>query len=367
MKRIAIDCRPLIGQRAGIGRYLYKILEQFALRDDDVVYFLYAPRSIDIPEPCKNNERFIIRTINFRPAILWLYTIVPFWILIDQIDVFWGPNYAVPIFQLSEYRSVITVHDMVYAKYPETMLLKTKLHNRFMIPLYLKNSDLIITDSQFSKQEILKHLDFDPIKIKIVYLAADQNDGVHTDLPDSLRDQDFILYVGTIEPRKNIDMMVNVYSQLDQHLKRQYRLVIVGRRGWGRVDVIALFDKYQVTDTAIYLDFVDDEILSILYKKATVFLFPSLYEGFGLPVLEAMSHETPVLISYNSSLGELFSRGGLLCDPRDKNDILDKLDILLRDESLRIHLSRIGKEHSNKFSWEYTADSTFEYFSTNVS
>jgi glycosyltransferase involved in cell wall biosynthesis len=361
LKRIAIDCRPLIGQRAGIGRYLYKILEQFALRNDDAVYYLYAPGSIDLPNVCKDNEKFIVKIKNFSPAILWLHAVVPIWILKDKIDVFWGPNYALPIIKLSDYRSVITVHDMVYARFPDTMLWKTRLHNQVMVPLYVLESDLVLTDSEFSKSEILKFLNVVDEKVKVIYLAADAQNPTQNEDYFNNNVEKFILSVGTIEPRKNFEAIVKAYSQLDYSIREKYKLVVAGHIGWGGLNPLSMFQKYHVMDTAQFIENATDEQIAGLYKKAALFIYPSLYEGFGLPVLEAMMYGVPTICSANSSMVELYSDTALLCDPNNLNDIIYKMEILLSDEDLRLFLNNKFKNMAQKLTWEKTARQTSEY------
>lgn len=360
MIRIGVDCRPLIGNRAGIGRYLYEILRELAARNDDVEYYLYSPREFELPEPCRNNARFIVRQRNFRPALVWLHAIVPFWVLVDKIDIFWGPNYALPLLSLRHHRTVVTMHDAVYLRYPQTMHWKTRLHHRFFLPRYGKKADLIITDSKFSLNELGTILGIDRIKLGWTYLAGFQEPANDIDWAALPVPRSYILAVGTVEPRKNLETLVAAYSELPDNLRENYALVIVGALGWGGLDPQQWFQKYSVAKTSYYLGKVADDVLSSLYRSASVFVFPSLYEGFGLPVVEAMSLGVPVLCSYSSALGEIASEAALQFNPTSRADLTLKLEKLLTDKKLRTDFAKKSRKSASRFAWEYTAKNTLE-------
>lgn len=356
MVRIGIDCRALVGNRAGIGRYLYEVLDELAQREDDIRYYLYAPKEIGLPYRCQGNKHFVLRIRRFKPAILWLHIMLPFLLFRDRIDFFWGPNYALPLWSFREYRSVITIHDAVHIHFPETMLWTTKLHNRFLLKRYSQKADLILTDSHSAKKDVCRALNCSESRVNVVHLAARRDD--HVLQCDAPINGQYILNVGTIEPRKNIERLVEAYSRIPYYLRQKYTLVIVGARGWGGVEPEKLFLSYGVSDTAIYKNWVSEEELQCLYANAAVFAYPSLYEGFGLPILEAMSHGIPVLCSYNSSLGEVAGGNALLCDPFSVYDIQKKLCMLLDDEQFRKRLSSLGDIRARQFGWMSTAEHT---------
>ncbi len=370
-RRVAIECRALVGPRAGIGRYLYRLLEEFADRKEDVTYYLYAPRPIEVPERCLADPRFVVRMVHFRPALLWLHVVVPLWIAQDRIDFFFGPNYAAPLLRLHGYRSVITIHDAVYARFPETMLLKTLLHNRFMIPLYCRNADLLLTDSHFSAQELREIIGVDDDKLRVVHLAGDNHFGMLADSAPAVGQAGataqtrvigrYILTVGTVEPRKNMESVVAAYAMLPAALRDAYSLVIVGRALWGGLNPQEWFEKYGVTGNAIHFDDVSDRELQGFFSQATVFVFPSLYEGFGLPVVEAMSCGVPVICSYTSSLAEVAGDAALLCDPTSSRDLSTKVELVLQDASLRDTLTALGARRVAELTWARTAAETLRW------
>ncbi len=370
-KRVAIECRALVGPRAGNGRYLYRLLEEFADRKDDVIYYLYAPRPIDIPEVCLVDPRFVVRMGHFRQALLWLHAVVPVWIAQDRIDVFFGPNYAAPLLRFHDYRSVITIHDVVYARFPETMLLKTLLHNQFMIPLYSRDADLLLTDSNFSAQEMMKVIGVEQDKLSVVHLAGNNHASMRTtessvevEWPESIvRTRvkgSYILTVGTIEPRKNIESIVVAYAMLPPKLRETYSIVIVGRTLWGGLTPQQWFEDYGIKGHAFYFDDVNDEELLGIFSEASLFVFASLYEGFGLPIVEAMSCGVPVICSYTSSLAEVAGGAALLCDPRSPQDLSTKIGLVLQDARLRDTLAALGTRRVTDLTWARTAEATLQ-------
>lgn len=355
--RIAIDCRPLVGPRAGIGRYLYEVLNQFALRSDDVEYLLYAPGDIEIPESCKHDRRFQLKLLRLRPAELWLYTVVPVWMVKDRVDVFWGPNYSLPPISFSRgVRQVITVHDTVHARYPETMLWKTRLHNQLMLPVYCRMADLIVTDSHSARNELIEMFGIHPERIHTVHLGTSLSPV--EDNSTRLIESDYILSVGTIEPRKNFARLVEAYSNLEIDMKRKYKLVIAGGQGWGGENPQSWFAHYGVEEHATYLGRVSDDDLRNLYTFASLFVFPSLYEGFGLPILEAMNMGVPVLGAKTSSIPEILVREELLFDPMSPTDLYNKMESLLCDVRRLQRMRLQSLLLAEKFSWEATAAQT---------
>lgn len=359
MTRIAIDCRPLIGHRSGIGRYLYELLREFANREDAVEFYLYSPADIELPPECIKDGRFRVRTAHFRPTILWLHCVVPIWLIRDKVDVFWGPNYALPLFSIRKRRNVVTIHDGTFSRYPETMHWLTRMHNRRMLPWYSRKADLILTDSYFSKDELAMCLHVDD-KVRAVYLAAQRPEDWGEPEPIVV-DKPFVLAVGTVEPRKNFESLISAFLQLPIKLRDQYCLVIAGGKGWGKVD-LGVRDNPPVTSVHVMVTGrVTDAQLSYLYSRAELVAVPSIYEGFGLPVLEAMSFGKPVVCSYNSSVGEVADTAALFFDPFSIDDMSRKLELVLSDDALLKDLSTRSRLRVSSFNWANTADQTLAY------
>ncbi|MCT7505775.1 glycosyltransferase family 4 protein [Aliarcobacter cryaerophilus] len=230
---------------------------------------------------------------------------------------------------------------------------------------FIKNiyrSDIIITGSEFTKQEILNRLDFKEENIKVIY------HGVRHDLFKKLEDitlnfdlpEKFIFSVGSIEPRKNLIGLLKAFDKLDLQIKNEYKLVLVGFKGWENKDIMKIISQNK--ENIIYLGYISDEDLVKVYNKATCFIYPSFYEGFGLPPLEAMACGTPVICSNTSSLPEVGEDAVLYCDPNNIDDIKENLEVLLKDENLQKELSKKGLVQAQKFTWEKSAKEHIKIF-----
>jgi glycosyltransferase involved in cell wall biosynthesis len=361
MISIGVDCSSLVGKRTGIGRYLYEILNELVQSNsENYIYFLYAPSEFSAPKACMNDSRFKILVGKYRHRLIWLHMILPWWMLRDKIDVFWGPSYSSPLFGIKpSLKIVITIHDVVFARYPETMKLTTLIHNMFFIPLYVRRADTVLTDSDFSKKEIINTLNIPAEKIKTIHLAARLDD------PKAAPREDFvgkyILCVSTVEPRKNLNNLIIAYSRLSYNEKKLYKLVLVGKQGWGNHDLRNTITEYELENFVFYFDYVTDEELSDLYWNAEIFVFPSLYEGFGLPVLEAMIRGIPVLCSYGTSLREVTDETAIYFEPKNIDDIKNKLSIVLSEPNLKCKMSAEGKKKSSFFNWAKTAEQTLAF------
>ncbi|MCL6443880.1 MAG: glycosyltransferase family 4 protein [Alicyclobacillus sp.] len=337
---------------------------EFARSDCDAEFYLYAHGEIEVPEACLIDARFKIRIRHFRPSLVWMHTVAPYLMKKDRIDVFWGTNYAAPLYKLTPHKTVLTIHDTTFARYPETMGLLSRLHNRWLLPVYVRRADAILTVSQFSKSEIMKVFGLGPDKVAVTHLAP--KEFPPTDECGEYK-QPYILTVGTVEPRKNYERLIKAYSTLPASLRDAFHLLIVGGPGWGDCNLKRWFAQYGVLNSATYLGAVSDERLARLYRGATAFAYPSLYEGFGLPILEAMRVGVPVICSHVSGMREAAGNAALYFDPMDVRDIAFKLEVLLQDKQLRQHLSAKGIEHAMKFAWEETARYTFSRLSEVVS
>ena len=179
-------------------------------------------------------------------------------------------------------------------------------------------------------------------------------------------DIQYILFVGTIEPRKNIHNMLRAYGSLPMELKQKYKFILVGNRGWGNIKLDKLLVEYNLTSFVQWRSFVNDQELLALYQNAYCLLFPSFYEGFGLPIVEAQSFGVPVITSNISSMPEVVGEGGLLVDPCSIESIKKALKSLLSDKLLRNSLSKKAMINAQRFSWEKTVNTTYNVFSESM-
>jgi glycosyltransferase involved in cell wall biosynthesis len=359
--RIGIDCRALVGEKTGIGYYLWEILVVWAEKNIDFELWLYAPKDFYLPsEFLKSKLIYKKRIFKLKSYEFWKHLVLPVQIAVDKIDIFWGPNYSQPYFPIP-IPTILTIHDVVYLKYPKTLKTSTLLHNRFGLESYLKYTDKIIVPSLQTKKDLIDELQIESERITVTELGVSNrfnlkqnNESKYQNIIKNILNESYILTVGTLEPRKNIENIITSYY-LAKKKHSNLKLVVVGKEGWGNnVKLKKHFDNKNI----YWLGYVDENELVSLYKNALLFIYISLYEGFGMPVLEAMKIGTPVIASNRGALSEVVSDKGLLVDPLNINEISDKISELIDDKLLRQNLGLLGTEYSKLMNWEVTAEKT---------
>ena len=271
-------------------------------------------------------------------------------------------NYIVPPFVHG--KKVVTVHDMVYKAFPETVRGRTRFMLEAGLKRSMKRADIIVTDSEFSKSEIIKYFPHHRDKIRVVPCGADLerfrpcNDTERiAEVKKSLEiDGDYFLYLGTIEPRKNLERLVSAYAAFAKKAGNDApKLVLAGGKGWLDHGIYSRVEKLGLGDRVIFTKYVPSEDMQPLMCGALAFVFPSLYEGFGMPPLEAMACGVPVLTSGEASLPEVTGDCAVICDAYDSKSIAQGLYRLYTDKELRSELSRRGIERAQDFTWERSA------------
>jgi glycosyltransferase involved in cell wall biosynthesis len=266
-------------------------------------------------------------------------------------------------------RKIVNIYDMVYKAYPETMN-----HFRLMLDFNLKDScsraDKIITISEFSKCEIIKYLSVDPSKIAVTLLGVDTN--IFYPIKDNslilkvknkfnIRTE-YFLFIGTIEPRKNILRLIEAYIILKERYKNVPQLVLIGQLGWKYETILKKININNLEDDVKFIGYISDADKVLLLNGAFAFLYPSLYEGFGLPPLEAMACAIPVLTSNLTSLPEVVGDAALTVDPLSIDSMLNGLEYLLFDQELRNELSVKALKRAKEFTWDSTAYATMQIY-----
>lgn len=270
-------------------------------------------------------------------------------------------NYIVPPFVHG--KKVVTVHDMVYKAFPETVRGRTKFMLETGLKKSMKRADIIVTDSEFSKREIIKYFPEHSGKIRVVPCGVDcerfrpcENPEIIEKVKKSLEIAGkYFLYVGTIEPRKNLVRLIKAYKVFTKHVKNPPKLVLAGAKGWLCDDIYALVKKLDIEKQVIFTKYVPSEDMTPLICGAMAFVFPSLYEGFGMPPLEAMACGVPVLTSGEASLPEVTGDCAVICDAYSVKSIAKGLYRLYKNPDLRKDLSRRGIERAKIFTWENSA------------
>ena len=326
--RIGIDIKCLRYNNSGIGRYLISLLNALQQIDNENEYFLFSPHAIDYPITNKNfklcpySGKFAFQ--KKIPGILWQQLTLPRLLKQYQIDVFWGPEQTLPLGK-SCCKKVLTVHDFVYKRYPETMRKSVRWINNHIGESSIKEADVVAVNSDFTKSELLHfHPNMEHGKIAVVPCGINC---VVTPLSANPQKKG-LLFVGSLEPRKNFTNLVMALEILNKK-GIQVTLTMTGPKGWKNSSENSLLQNSPVAKNIQHLGFVSDSELQNLYANSAAVIFPSVYEGFGLPVLEALNHKTPVLTTKGSVMEEIAEDCGIYFDAKSPESIAQTIETFL--------------------------------------
>lgn len=401
--KVAFDAQLLFEkQKTGIG-WNAKMMLDHLLGYSDVKCILncFYMRDKERAKAILENYRqkgCIINQCRWMPARVYnhLERIIPFpygWCFGKQADISQFFNYVIP-FGVSG-KKVTIVHDMAFRAYPNTVTRRTQLILGRNLEKYCQRADIILTVSEFSKQEIHKYMGIPLEKIEVLYNGVDL-ERYHPAYANAQIERakkcyqisgNYILYLGTLEPRKNIETLVKAYYRLktgpyqqmliksthgitgnmtgrmnNKSLAPLPKLVLAGKKGWMYDSIFALVQKYHLEDDVIFTGYVDEEDVPALLCGAEIFVFPTLYEGFGIPPLEAMACGTPVITSNTSSLPEVVGEAGITIPPLDTDLLAEKMAQLLSDSELKLHYISSGLKQAEKFTWKNSADKLVQIY-----
>ena len=267
-------------------------------------------------------------------------------------------------------RKVVTVHDMVYKAFPETVRGRTMLMLNTGLKKSMKRADIIVTDSEFSKSEIIKYFPKHENKIKVVPCGVDLEKFHPCTKPERIPqvkkslgiEGEYFLYVGTIEPRKNLERLIAAYNIFCQHHSDAPKLVLAGGKGWLYDGIFSRVKELGLEKQVIFTKYVPAEDMNPLMCGALAFVFPSIYEGFGMPPLEAMASGVPVLASNAASLPEVTGDCAIICDAYSEESIAEGLEKLSNSEELRNDLGIRGRERAKQFTWNKSAEMLYDIY-----
>jgi glycosyltransferase involved in cell wall biosynthesis len=353
--RIGIDARKL--HDFGIGTYIRNLLRQLARLDTQTDFVLF----------CRPEDRAGLSTLgeNFRAVTETAgnYSIaeqlrIPMALRREGITLFHAPHYVLP--PLVPCRSVVTIHDCIHLMFPQYLPGRTALaYARGSIVMAARRAARIITVSESSKRDILRFVDVPPEKIDVIYNAYDERFAVEPGEEEVIRvrerfqlHDEFVLYAGNVKPHKNLERVIQAFDLVRRRGLEQLKLVVIGDEVSKYAALRRAVHKHQLHKYVRFLGYLPEETLAVMYRLAAVFVFPSLYEGFGLPPLEAMVSGTPVVTSNVSSLPEVAGDAAVLVDPYDPHAIADGMYTVLTDERVRRELRRKGLDRARQFSWE---------------
>src|SRR5579871_94755 len=343
--RIGIDYTAAINQSDGIGRFVRNISRALVELDQDNEYLLVynSPnpgRAVDAPRAANVSTRQL-RFGERATNILWhrLHMPVPLDLLTGSMDLFHAPNFVLP--PLRKAIGILTVHDLAFLTHPECADARLREYLEHAVPYSVAKADFITTDSENTRNDVICLLDADPDRVFVVPCGVDASFHPSDDAEvDAVRRQygflqPFILVVGVIEPRKNLPRFIDAFARFKVRTGAAHQLVIVGGNGWLVEDTFHQAEQSPFRSDIHFTGHVSDEVLRALYSATELFAYPALYEGFGIPVLEAMACGAPVACANTSSLAEFASDAALLFDPEDADSIADSLEEACASESLR--------------------------------
>lgn len=362
---IAIDTSRAINETAGIGRYTRELVKKMTEIDKKNQYLLIFSFWRQSPQKEKLIKTF--RRANVKIKILkipgalkekaWRWRLSWYEKFLDGADVFLAPSFFEVNFGLKT-PQVMTIHDLSTFVFPAHRGKNVSQRLSKRTQAAAKIAKKIISVSESTAQDAVRYLNLNQTKIKVIYPGITDFPDPAKNLSASLKSQSYILFVGTIEPRKNLIGLFKAYALLPPHLQEKYPLVIVGAEGWNTGETFDAFRALKLDNKVKFLGYATDAVLAKLYQEAAVFVYPSLYEGFGLPVLEALSFGTPVVTSNISSLPEVAGQAALLVEPQEPKSIAGGLQRLLEGKFERENLRKMSLKQVKKFSWERTARET---------
>lgn len=364
--RIAINTLAMRRQLYGVGNYIKNLIHVLSAFDHNNSYLLFASDdNISHLEGLGENFEVDFAPRNRPLRLCWEQTILPFKLKQKRIDVYHGATFVTPFVKTC--RQVVTIHDMTFHTMPKRHSFTKQLYFRQMIPGAIRRSDMVISVSESTKQDILRLVSTADEKVAVVHLGVEQRfrPVQSTEQLATVREKygiqrDFVLFVGLIEPRKNVAALVEAYH--NACLSGCYDLVLAGSLGWEYSDLLKRVTDSPVRHRIHVPGYIPDADLPALYSAASVFVYPSFYEGFGLPVLEAMACGTPVITSAISSLPELVGDAGILVNPSDLPSLTTALRQLTENAALRQKMSERGLQRAKLFTWQATAAKTLEVY-----
>ena len=366
--RIGIDVTSALTQGGGIGRYTRELVRALVTLQSDNRYTLFsarAPRNLSVPDPLPIGPH-----IYYHPAFLderWLYRIwyrlrfpFPVQAFTGGLDLFHSPDFVLPPVA-GDIPTLLTVHDLSFLHFPQTFPPRLVSYLNSVVPWSVSRATHILADSQSTKKDLQEQWSVPEEKITVLYSGVSDdyvpvtNTAVLKDVRRTygLEDAPYILSVGTVQPRKNYQMLIRAYALLAQQFP--HNLAIAGGKGWLDEDMMAEAERQGIAHRVKFMGFVADEHLPALYSGASLFAFPSLYEGFGLPVLEAMACGVPAIISNSSSLPEVGEDAAMMLSPDSPAAWSESMHSVLSDPQRAASMVKAGFKQAGRFTWRKAA------------
>ncbi len=360
--RIGIDIRSTLKQKTGIGYSTLNLINHLARIDPQNKYVLYSrikPFSRNKRLPPLPGKNFCHRVNRFNFSLDCV---------LGKVDVFYTSSHDLP--GLKSGKFIVAVYDVIHKTYPDGHSKDTREEIDKNLRRILNEVDKIIVCSRVTRSDILKWYSVPEEKIRLIYPGVseqinriEKSDNLYSRLKDRYNvSGKYLLFVGTIEPRKNIEGLIKAYHILKTEHKLPYQLVIVGMKGWMYSGVFELVETYGLKNEVIFTGYLDEDLKNIFYNLADIFIYPSFYEGFGFPIVEAFKCGVPVITSNTSSCAEVAGDAAMLINPYNPDSIVEAVLKIINNINLRNQLKNKGLEKTKFFSWKETAKKTLEVF-----
>src|SRR6266536_1481041 len=366
--RIGLDGSSLCHSLTGVGHYTFELARALAVNYPSDRFELISPTPFH-PQIVAQSERERLPNLEFiNPESStirrrWWTLDLPRYLRRAGLDLFHGTNYEIPLWRRR--RILVTVHDLSSLLYPQLHRKPLARRMRLRLPLAVKLAKAIITPTEAVRRELCSHLNVKPEKVTAIHEAP--RESFHPMSPDESFvtrtrlgvESDFLLFVGTLEPRKNLLTLLKAFAQLLRDTPLRSQLVVAGGEGWLMEETYAFVRDAGIGDRVRLIGYVNDDELRALYSSCRAFIYPSLYEGFGLPPLEAMACGAPVIASRIAALAETIGDAAMLIDPLDVQSIGAAITDVCDNKKQRKKMIAAGPVHAAKFSWEKAARSTY--------
>jgi len=355
---IGIDAREFVaGDFTGIGRYLHNFLSHALTERPDYQFMLYGNQFTHVPLQGKN---VFCKTIPQWNTLWWDNVTLRRIIKRDSIMLFFSPLDKIPLFLHCP--SILTIHDLLFLNITHLTGFRRRLYEYLYLlsrSIMLKTADLVITVSNHSRDDIIKVFDVHPEKIKVVYSGVSRHYRpiINSEIIEKVKNKygikdRYILYVGNFKPHKNVLTLVKAYQELILQHNITERLVLAGKKSPDYIPIHRFVTGNRLEERVLFTDYVLEDDLPFIYSGAEIFVFPSLYEGFGLPPLEAMACNTPVIVSDRTSLPEIVGDAGIQIDASSINNLFEAMYVLLSEKEINMQFRKKGLERAKKFTVE---------------
>lgn len=364
---IAVNTRFLVNDLEGYGYFIHGLFKTLVKKHPEHQFYFLFDRPFNEDYIFSPNIYPLIVSPPARHPVLWKYWYdvkVPLALKRIKADMFVSPDGYCSL--TTKIPQCLVIHDLGFLHHPEAYKKSHVSFYKRSTPKFLKKARRIVTVSQFSKNDIVKHYKIAPAKIDVVYngikdgfkpISFDEAEAVKEKYTEG---KEYFIYVGAVQPRKNLVNLLKAFSIFKKRLQSNMKMVIAGRLAWKNEEFLQLLKTYKYRSDIVMTGYLPEEELSVVLAASYALVYPSLFEGFGMPVVEAMKCNVPVLTSGKTSMEEAAGNAALYFDPNDHQDIADKMMLIYKDENLRKQLIDKGKLNAEKYSWEKSAELFWE-------